>query len=340
MAKDVIQTIQTNGENRENNNRGGESSNRSSKKAGTVTNSNSSNSSRTSEDASSAESERKQAQIAALKKQSDKELSIRSESKSSQKSLEKKTKEPIEWVVKVYTSDIKDKTRESTDSNVYISFIDDSLDETERIWLTRENLRYQTRDLFRALFEQGHTDEFVIMPKKWMRDVRQVRIGHDNSGLSPGWHLQKVEIAMKKDPSWAFTFLCNRWLASNQEDRKTERVLNVYNSKDASATGGESSHRSSSRKSTTSPKKEAANNTTSQAFTSDDDSSSFSLSRADSKNSKNSKVSNKSRAKEVGRKSKSESKFGNTSIGKGMFLAPNNSVAATFEGVNRIIVAA
>jgi hypothetical protein len=302
MAKDVINTIQTNEEKRDGNNRG--SSNRSSKK-GTATNSNSSNSSRTSEDLSSAESERKPVPVTpkqSMAEKDNRDVSIRSESKSSRKSLDHKVNEPIEWIVKVYTSDIRDKTRESTDSNVYISFIDDS-DETETIWLSRENLRYQTRDLFRALFEQGHMDEFVITPKKWLRDIKKIRIGHDNSGLSPGWHLQKVEVAMRKDPAVKFTFLCNRWLASNQDDKKIERILNVYSSKEAT-TGGESSHRSNSRKSTGSLKKNKDN--TSQAFTSDDDSTSnFSLPRADSKTSM---VSNKSQQRQESRNSKTDAK--------------------------------
>jgi hypothetical protein len=180
------------------------------------------------------------------------DTSSRSDSKSS-RSSGKAAK--VEWLVKVYTSDIRDKTRESTDSNVYISFIGESVEsgeeeETERLWLARDNLKHKTRDLFRALFEQGHTDEFLVTPKTRLSSVHKIRIGHDNSGLSPGWHLQKVELIDQSRSGAVFTFLCNRWLSSGQDDRKIERVLSLHTGvnsgrdKPPPPVSGDASHRS------------------------------------------------------------------------------------------------
>ena len=166
--------------------------------------------------------------------------SLKSERSSQQREIRNISKElTVEWLVKVYTSNLKNSTQESTDSNVYISLVNEYDEETERVWLSRENLRQKTRDLFKALFSKGHVDEFLVKPKKLMTSnlLKQVRVGHDNTGLSPNWHLHKIEITNNADATQSFTFICDRWLARTSEDGKIERTLSVHTKTEEQSSG-------------------------------------------------------------------------------------------------------
>lgn len=50
------------------------------------------------------------------------------------------------------------------------------------------------------------------------------RIGHDNSGIGPAWHLNQVKIELSNGK--VFVFPCNKWLdKSNAQDGRIEREL-------------------------------------------------------------------------------------------------------------------
>jgi hypothetical protein len=49
-------------------------------------------------------------------------------------------------------------------------------------------------------------------------------IGHDNSGLGPGWFVDKVIISEEKSQKKWF-FLMGRWLAKDMEDGLIEREV-------------------------------------------------------------------------------------------------------------------
>lgn len=57
--------------------------------------------------------------------------------------------------------------------------------------------------------------------------IYKIRVRHDNSGFSPAWYLEKVEIIDDKDPRQPFLFYCERWLAKNKDDMKIERSFYV-----------------------------------------------------------------------------------------------------------------
>ena len=78
---------------------------------------------------------------------------------------------------------------EGTNARVYISLMDDK-DETEKIFLDKNNAISNNKDLF----ESGQLDEFFIRTKTSLKDLKKIRIGHDNSGLASGWHLEKVNL--------------------------------------------------------------------------------------------------------------------------------------------------
>lgn len=50
-----------------------------------------------------------------------------------------------------------------------------------------------------------------------------LRIGHDNSGIGPGWHLQDVKI--KTSHKQVYYFPCHKWLDKKEDDKKIERTL-------------------------------------------------------------------------------------------------------------------
>ena len=60
--------------------------------------------------------------------------------------------------------------------------------------------------------------------------LEKIRVGHDDSGLGPAWHLEKVEVRKSlRGPgpkgSVLYEFPCNRWLAKNREDGAIARDL-------------------------------------------------------------------------------------------------------------------
>nr|XP_006819461.1 PREDICTED: uncharacterized protein LOC100374130 [Saccoglossus kowalevskii] len=82
-------------------------------------------------------------------------------------------------------------------------------------------------DLIR-LFLRGSVDKFLMSTRKSLGDIQFINIWHDNSGQgeNKSWFLNQIEI---KDlqTNEKFYFLCDRWLAVDEEDGKVERLLPV-----------------------------------------------------------------------------------------------------------------
>ncbi|CAF4775490.1 unnamed protein product, partial [Rotaria sp. Silwood2] len=55
----------------------------------------------------------------------------------------------------------------------------------------------------------------------------KIRIGHDNTGFCPAWHLDHVEICrlIPDQKTKTYVFQCNRWLAKNEDDGSIVREL-------------------------------------------------------------------------------------------------------------------
>ncbi|GIL93966.1 hypothetical protein Vretimale_245 [Volvox reticuliferus] len=72
-------------------------------------------------------------------------------------------------------------------------------------------------------FERGKVDEFEVKAED-LGGLREMLIGHDNTGIGPGWHLEQVEVT---DPATNQTwfFDCNQWLDTKEGDGRTERLL-------------------------------------------------------------------------------------------------------------------
>jgi len=48
-------------------------------------------------------------------------------------------------------------------------------------------------------------------------DIRKIKVEHDNSGLSPGWLVDRVEV-INTTSNRKWTFLCNAWLDKRKGD--------------------------------------------------------------------------------------------------------------------------
>lgn len=54
--------------------------------------------------------------------------------------------------------------------------------------------------------------------------LKKIRIGHDNSGAGPAWHLRHVEI-INKATGARYLFPCNKWFSKSDDDFQIERDL-------------------------------------------------------------------------------------------------------------------
>ncbi|XP_050342201.1 DENN domain-containing protein 5B isoform X3 [Nymphalis io] len=68
-----------------------------------------------------------------------------------------------------------------------------------------------------------NTNEFVFHHKN-LGILSTLRIGHDNSGLSPRWLLDQIYVR-NEVTGHTYTFPCNRWLGTGVDDGSTERVV-------------------------------------------------------------------------------------------------------------------
>jgi len=56
--------------------------------------------------------------------------------------------------------------------------------------------------------------------------LTKIFIGHDNSGIGPGWYLESVSIQNTQSGT-IWNFPCNRWFARDEDDKSIERELEV-----------------------------------------------------------------------------------------------------------------
>ncbi|KAI2661945.1 Lipoxygenase homology domain-containing protein 1 [Labeo rohita] len=80
----------------------------------------------------------------------------------------------------------------------------------------------------RMYFERSAEDMFIVELEDIGDVLEKIRIGHDNQGTNPGWHLDRVEIRRllrKGKGSETTIFPCERWLAKSEDDGETVREL-------------------------------------------------------------------------------------------------------------------
>ncbi len=115
----------------------------------------------------------------------------------------------------MHTSNIKGA---GTDANVFIE-IHGIKASSARLKLDNKNIKDQ--------FESGKVDKFdVNLPD--IGEPKRIKIGHDNKGSFAGWHLEKVVLENNLNGN-KYLFNCNRWLAKDELDHKTEIDITVEN---------------------------------------------------------------------------------------------------------------
>ncbi|XP_070566658.1 lipoxygenase homology domain-containing protein 1-like isoform X2 [Ptychodera flava] len=113
------------------------------------------------------------------------------------------------YIVRVYTGD---KRNAGTDANVFITIFGELGDSGERKLDNKQNN-----------FERGQEDKFTLESPS-LGPLTKIRIGHDNSGIGPGWFLDKV-IIDDTEIHRCYEFTCGRWFDKKEGDGKIQRDI-------------------------------------------------------------------------------------------------------------------
>ncbi|XP_057675207.1 lipoxygenase homology domain-containing protein 1-like isoform X3 [Corythoichthys intestinalis] len=125
----------------------------------------------------------------------------------------------VPYEIKIFTSDI---FGAGTDADVFVVLYG-----REAVCTQQKRLCVNKRERI-MYFERGAEDMFIVELEDVGEVIEKIRIGHDNRGVNPGWHLDRVEIRrlLKKGKgSETVIFPCERWLAKSEDDGETVREL-------------------------------------------------------------------------------------------------------------------
>uniref|UniRef100_A0A3Q1F1I1 Lipoxygenase homology PLAT domains 1b n=1 Tax=Acanthochromis polyacanthus TaxID=80966 RepID=A0A3Q1F1I1_9TELE len=126
---------------------------------------------------------------------------------------------PVPYEIKIYTSDV---FGAGTDADVFIVLYGQ-----KGVCTQQKHLCVNKRER-RLYFERGAEDMFIVELEDIGDVIEKIRIGHDNRGTNPGWHLDRVEIRRqlrKGKGSETTIFPCECWLAKSEDDGETVREL-------------------------------------------------------------------------------------------------------------------
>ncbi len=122
--------------------------------------------------------------------------------------------EPSVFFVAVETSDRFDA---GSDANVFLTLVGGNGEEFPEIPL-KESLNHGTNN-----FQRKKKDLFRIHGPE-VQEISSVKIWHDNTGPNPSWHLSKIQV-YDTQKNAIYHFPCNRWIATDEEDGKTQLQL-------------------------------------------------------------------------------------------------------------------
>uniref|UniRef100_A0A9L0SJ88 Lipoxygenase homology PLAT domains 1 n=1 Tax=Equus caballus TaxID=9796 RepID=A0A9L0SJ88_HORSE len=128
----------------------------------------------------------------------------------------------VPYEITLYTSDV---FAAGTDANIFIVIYGCDAVCTQQKYLCT-NKREQ-----KLFFERKSASRFIMELEDVGEVIEKIRIGHDNTGVNPGWHCSHVDIRRllpDKDGTETLTFPCDRWLATSEDDKKTIRELVPY----------------------------------------------------------------------------------------------------------------
>ncbi|XP_054628770.1 lipoxygenase homology domain-containing protein 1 isoform X1 [Dunckerocampus dactyliophorus] len=125
----------------------------------------------------------------------------------------------VPYELKIYTSDV---FGAGTDADVFIVLYG-----CKGVCTLQKHLCVNKRER-RLYFKRGAEDMFIVELEDVGDIIEKIRVGHDNRGTNPGWHLDRVEIRRllrKGKGSETTIFPCERWLAKSEDDGETVREL-------------------------------------------------------------------------------------------------------------------
>uniref|UniRef100_A0A8C2Q311 Lipoxygenase homology domains 1a n=1 Tax=Cyprinus carpio TaxID=7962 RepID=A0A8C2Q311_CYPCA len=122
----------------------------------------------------------------------------------------------VPYEIKIFTSDI---FAAGTDADVFIILYGQN-----GVCTSQKFLCVNKRER-RMYFERGAEDMFIVELEDIGDIIEKIRIGHDNRGVNPGWHLDRVEIRRLLRKGKTAIFPCEGWLARSEEDGETIREL-------------------------------------------------------------------------------------------------------------------
>ncbi|CAL8345253.1 unnamed protein product [Lota lota] len=125
----------------------------------------------------------------------------------------------VPYEIKIFTSDV---FCAGTDADVFIVLYG-----RKGVCTQQKHLCVNKRER-RLYFERAAEDMFIVELEDIGDVIEKIRIGHDNRGTNPGWHLDRVEIRRqlrKGKGSETTIFPCECWLAKSEEDGETVREL-------------------------------------------------------------------------------------------------------------------
>ncbi|XP_036179562.1 lipoxygenase homology domain-containing protein 1 isoform X1 [Myotis myotis] len=125
----------------------------------------------------------------------------------------------VPYEITIYTSDV---FAAGTNANVFIVIYG-----CDGLCTEQRNLCTNKREQ-KMFFERKSASRFIMELEDVGEVIEKIRIGHDNTGINPGWHCSYVEIRRllpDKDGTETVTFACDRWLATSEDDKKTIREL-------------------------------------------------------------------------------------------------------------------
>ncbi|XP_068694084.1 polycystin-1-like protein 2 [Montipora foliosa] len=83
----------------------------------------------------------------------------------------------------------------------------------------------------RKVFQRGQENNFVVTLPQSLGSITHIRIWHDNCGNNASWYLSRISVAdLSTEKRWYF--ICERWLAVEEDDGRVERVLPVASDKE------------------------------------------------------------------------------------------------------------
>lgn len=125
----------------------------------------------------------------------------------------------VAYEISVFTSD---KSGASTSANPYIVLYGMDV-HTQKVDLCKNKAERSGK------FKKGSCDKFVLELDDIGREITKIRLGHDNRGSDPSWHVERVEVRRLKEGrskgSKMYVFPCDKWFAKNKDDGDIQRDL-------------------------------------------------------------------------------------------------------------------